>query len=595
MRSRNSALRFFHLVLLLFPVLPTAFAQSGNWAQQTPKTSPPARDYQAMAYDSVANHVVMFGGYANSNFTELSDTWEYDGTNWTQQSPQTNPPERFQFAIAYDSTHQQTVIFGGQNPGLLNDTWLWNNTNWTQAKPAANPPGRLGHAMVYDSAHGQVVLFGGQGNAGMVFNDTWVWDGTNWTQKSPQTSPPARNYHVMAYDSAHGQVVLFGGSDTNGNIFNDTWVWDGTNWTQKSPQTSPPSLQFAGMAFDAAHSQVVMFGGVVGSVFTGSSTNQTWLWDGTNWTQQTPSASPPARQGLAMAFDSLHNQVVMFGGYSTNYANDTWTWQGAGGPYVCTNTTAPVITFVDSGSAYGGYPYFASGTWLEIKGTNLADPNDPRIASGTGQWAASDFNGVNAPTVLDGISVSVNGKPAYVWYLSQGQLNVQAPEDSSTGIVPITVTNCKATSSQFMFTRQALAPGLLAPASFNIDGKQYLAATFSSDGAYVLNTGAISGVNSRPAKGGDVIVGYGIGFGDVTPSILPGVIAEQTNLLNNPVTFSFGSVEATLTYSGLAGNFVGLYEFYITVPSGLANGDYEINVTQNGTPAPQTVYLTVQN
>jgi uncharacterized protein (TIGR03437 family) len=81
----------------------------------------------------------------------------------------------------------------------------------------------------------------------------------------------------------------------------------------------------------------------------------------------------------------------------------------------------------------------------------------------------------------------------------------------------------------------------------------------------------------------------------VTPSILPGVIAGQTNSLNNPVTFSFGSVNATLAYSGLAGNFVGLYEFYITVPSGLANGDYEINVTQNGTPLPQTVYLTVQN
>jgi uncharacterized protein (TIGR03437 family) len=70
---------------------------------------------------------------------------------------------------------------------------------------------------------------------------------------------------------------------------------------------------------------------------------------------------------------------------------------------------------------------------------------------------------------------------------------------------------------------------------------------------------------------------------------------QQSNSLNNPVTFSFGSTTAALSYSGLAGNFVGLYEFYITVPSGLANGDYQINVTQNGTAVPQTVYLTVQN
>jgi len=45
----------------------------------------------------------------------------------------------------------------------------------------------------------------------------------------------------------------------------------------------------------------------------------------------------------------------------------------------------------------------------------------------------------------------------------------------------------------------------------------------------------------------------------------------------------------------LAGSFVGLYEFYFTVPSTLANGDYQINVTQNGTTVPQTMYLTVHN
>ncbi len=49
------------------------------------------------------------------------------------------------------------------------------------------------------------------------------------------------------------------------------------------------------------------------------------------------------------------------------------------------------------------------------------------------------------------------------------------------------------------------------------------------------------------------------------------------------------------TYAGLAGNFLGLYEFYITVPAGLANGDYQINVTQGGVAAPQTMYLTVEN
>ena len=266
--------------------------------------------------------------------------------------------------------------------------------------------------------------------------------------------------------------------------------------------------------------------------------------------------------------------------------------------FVCTNSTPPVITSIDSASAYGGYAYFASGSWLEIKGTNLADPSDPRLtaAANPGQWTSADFTGSNAPTALDGVSVSINGKAAYVWYLSTGQLNVQAPEDTATGNVAITVANCKAASSPTMFARRALAPGFLSPSNYTAGGTQYMVATFASDGAYVLNTstGAAFGLNSRPAKPGDLIVAYGIGFGNVAPSILPGVIVGASNALVDPIIVSFGTTPATLSYSGLAGSFVGLYEFYITVPN-VANGDYQIKVTQNGSTVPQTMYLTVHN
>jgi uncharacterized protein (TIGR03437 family) len=270
--------------------------------------------------------------------------------------------------------------------------------------------------------------------------------------------------------------------------------------------------------------------------------------------------------------------------------------------YECTNTTPPAITFIDSASAYGGYSYFASGSWLEIKGTNLADPADPRLTGpNPGQWTLSDFDGIYAPTSLDGVRVSVNGLPAYVWYLSPTQLNVQAPEDSTFGNVAVTVTNCYATSPPFMFTRQVLAPGFL---SLSADGTPYMVATFASDGAYVLNTsaGAALGLNSRPAKPGDLIISYGIGFGEadnLTPA--GGVIAPPNSFLQNAVMISFGSTNATVTYSGLATGFVGLYEFYFMVPPGLANGDYQIHATQYYSAAqqvlsiPQTLYLTVHN
>jgi uncharacterized protein (TIGR03437 family) len=126
-------------------------------------------------------------------------------------------------------------------------------------------------------------------------------------------------------------------------------------------------------------------------------------------------------------------------------------------------------------------------------------------------------------------------------------------------------------------------------------GAAYGGYPYFASGSWLEIKGTNLGINSRAAKPGDLIIAYGIGFGDVTPSILPGVVVGQANALTNPVTISFGMTPATLSYSGLAGNFVGPYEFYITVPAGLANGDYQINVSQGGTKVPQTMYVSVHN
>jgi len=120
----------------------------------------------------------------------------------------------------------------------------------------------------------------------------------------------------MAYDAAMGQIVLFGGY--NGNYPGDTWVWDGTTWTQLSPASSPPATLGASMAYDAATGQIVLF---VGS--------NTWTWNGTTWTQQSPANSPPARSEASMTYDAATGEVVLFGGFgNSGPLNDTWTWNG---------------------------------------------------------------------------------------------------------------------------------------------------------------------------------------------------------------------------------------------------------------------------
>jgi uncharacterized protein (TIGR03437 family) len=581
------------LALLTLFYVPVLAAQTApNWTRQIPQNFPSARVGMAMAYDSASSQAVLFGGI-DTTPAVLNDTWVWDGSNWTLKTPQTMPPARLGHAMAYDSAHGQVVLFGGftgetQNEVLFNDTWVWDGSNWTKKSPQTSPSARIFHAMAYDAAHGQVVLFGGLGPS-LDFSDTWVWDGANWTQKSPQTSPSPRDTFGMAYDSAHGQVVLFGGEDPNTlpqPTYSDTWAWDGANWTQESPETIPLPRYGPGMAYDSAHGEMVMFGG-----FTcGSDCNtdnaahnlsDTWLWDGSNWAEQFPQTSPSARSATAMAYDSAHDQVVLFGGSVASgiggYTGDTWTWFGGPLP--------PTISGVVSASDFGGFPAVAPGSWVEIYGSALAPD--------TQGWTGADFTGNNAPTMLNGVSVSIGGQAAFVDYISATQINAQLPSNIATGgPLQLTVSNANGTSTSVNVTVNATEPGLLAPTSFQINGKQYVVAQHS-DGSYVLPVGAIAGVTSSPAKPGETIVIYGVGFGSVTPSIPAGEIATETNQLAAPLQILFGKTPAKLPYYGLAPNFVGLYQFNVTAPAVANNDLVPLSFNLGGVAGTQTLYTAV--
>lgn len=232
----------------------------------------------------------------------------------------------------------------------------------------------------------------------------------------------------------------------------------------------------------------------------------------------------------------------------------------------------------------------APGTWIEIYGSNLA--------RATRSWQASDFQGNAAPTSLEGVSVTIGGQRAFVAYISPGQVNVQAPDNIPIGsAVPLVLSNGQEQSEVYTLQTSAVAPALLAPSAFMVDGKQYVAATVPSNdpGTIVFAgpTGAIRGVATRPAVAGEVITFYGIGFGGVSPSVAAGTIATQTTSLNDAVTMLFGQANATILYAGLAPGFVGLYQFNVQVPSNPA-GDTALNVRVGGTALTGTKYVATQ-
>ncbi|HEY1421371.1 MAG TPA: kelch repeat-containing protein [Candidatus Dormibacteraeota bacterium] len=281
-----------------------------NWGPVAATQTPPARLFAAMTFDSARNRTVLFGG-GSSSFKNYSDTWEFDGVTWVQRTPANSPPALVAPAMAFDSRRSVAVEFGGQTSSAYSaDTWEWDGNNWTLRTFAAAPAARLWSTMAYDSARGRIVLFGGSN--GSDLGDTWEYDGTSWTRMTPATAPAARSQAAMAYDPGLGRVVLFGGRNAGGRL-GDTWEWDGNNWTQFTPSPSPSPRSWHSMAFDPQVGRIVLFAGDHVEPYALGPTNDTWEWDGANWTQDWTAVTPAARSGQAMALDP-NGRLVMFGG-----------------------------------------------------------------------------------------------------------------------------------------------------------------------------------------------------------------------------------------------------------------------------------------
>lgn len=243
---------------------------------------------------------------------------------------------------------------------------------------------------------------------------------------------------------------------------------------------------------------------------------------------------------------------------------------------------------VQTASDFGGYPAAAAGSWIEIYGTNLAGT--------TRGWAQSDFGGdFSAPTSLDNVSVTIGGIPAYVSYVSPGQVNVQVPVGVPTsGTASVVLTYSNEVSETVQLAMRPYEGALLAPSSFQVNGTQYVAAVHAN-GSFVTN-GKISGLPSAPAAPGETVVFYGVGLGPVTPSSVPiaGHVVQQTATLATPLTFKIGGQTATVTYAGLVQGQVGLYQLNVVVPTGLSNGDQPLTIQLGQQTFPQTLFLPVQ-
>lgn len=220
----------------------------------------------------------------------------------------------------------------------------------------------------------------------------------------------------------------------------------------------------------------------------------------------------------------------------------------------------------------------SSGGWFTIRGVNLA--NTTRI------WGTSDFVGGRLPTVLDGVQVLVNGKPAYVYYISPTQINALAPEDTTIGAVPIEVVNNGRRSLFEATLRRLRSPGLfMMPAPV----ARLVAATFP-DGSLVAPPDTFPGVVTQGARTGDAVSLYTTGLGATTPAYPEGRLLEAPLPIPDPAV-TVGGRTAKVLYAGLVSP--GLYQINIEVPE-LPAGEHEIVVTAQGTRTQQRALFLVR-
>jgi uncharacterized protein (TIGR03437 family) len=239
-------------------------------------------------------------------------------------------------------------------------------------------------------------------------------------------------------------------------------------------------------------------------------------------------------------------------------------------------TPTPAVTLV--ANAEGGVATIAPNTWVEIKGSNLGPAGDTRI------WQSSDFVGGQLPTSLDGLSATVNGVPAYVYYVSPTQVNILTPPNAISGSVPVQVTDNGAIGANFMVQAQAESPSF-----FIFGGGPYIAATHVN-GSYLGPTSLYPGFTT-PAQPGETIVMYANGFGSTSTPVVSGSETQSGTLSPMPV-ITIGGVAATVSFAGLVAP--GEFQFNVVVPSSLANGDQPVTAMHNGLTTQAGTLVTVQ-
>ena len=240
------------------------------------------------------------------------------------------PPARIDATLTHDEERGWVVLYGGR-VGLvgadLGDTWSFDGSTWTLLSDHNAPGPRRGHAASWDAERRRIVLFGGEyGELDPQFaGSTWTHDGKEWSERfDGDDGPSPRAHAAMADLPAAKRVVLFGGRTQDGPS-DETWHWDGANWSLVDTGGAPSPRFDHTLAYEDASGMVVLHGGC-GTLLCGEPLTDTWAWNGESWTQL-DTGEPPGPRAGGMAYDRSEPALLRFG------EGEGWRWgEGAWSP-----------------------------------------------------------------------------------------------------------------------------------------------------------------------------------------------------------------------------------------------------------------------
>lgn len=244
---------------------------------------------------------------------------------------------------------------------------------------------------------------------------------------------------------------------------------------------------------------------------------------------------------------------------------------------------------VPSISPGGVVPLFSTtniiqpGEFVSIYGNNLAGE--------TAVWNG-DF-----PTSLGGTSVEIDGKPAYLLFVSPGQINLQAPDDTATGTVSVVVTTAAGSGTS------TVTLGRFGPSFILLDAKYVAGIILRPNGSGAFGKGKNSydilgpaggspGYPTAAARSGDIVELFGVGFGPTIPAVPAGEPFSGAAPINYTLSLYVNEVLVKPTFAGLSS--AGLYQINLTVPRGLGEADVPIQAIVGGMPTQPGVLFPMQ-